>query len=122
MAEKDEEIVGDDLLTGREKAVAANKLRLQLMRRRGFPFKKAGETALHELTHATAVKGKRLQMGHARKGNEIIAFVKPKDALTPKEVLDMNTAVGPRMSHIDKSNARLARFFLFIENLFKGRK
>lgn len=118
--ELDEYIAGTNLTKGREKAEAAQKLRLQLMRRQGRSFKDAAETAAHELQHMTAApKTKRVETGTDKNGR---AFVRPIDPLTPTELYKVNTAVGEdNMSDIDKKNARLAKLFMWLENLFRPR-
>lgn len=126
MTERDDDIItGSGLVTGREKANAATKLKLTLMRRRGFDAKTAGEIALHELTHANAVKGKPVSIGTKRGKGYEHSYVQPDVPLTAREHLKMNAAVGPRMSSIDKANVRTAKVLIFLEDifsLFKRRK
>lgn len=118
---KDEEFVaGTNLQKGRDKADAANKLRLHLMRRQGRSFKDAAESAAHEMQHMSNVpKDKRVRLVTNKQGR---AFVKPQDPLTMHELYKMSTAVGEaNMNDVDKRNAKLAKFFMWLDKLFKKR-
>jgi hypothetical protein len=119
--DRGEFIAGTNLTKGLDKANAAQKLRLYLMRRQGRSFEDAANTAAHELQHMSAApKTKRVETGTHKNGR---AFVRPIDTLTPTELYEVNIAVGEKnMSDIDKKNVRLAKLFMWLENLFNPRK
>jgi|GEM_PF-4278618 len=120
MIEDDEIIIGE-ATTGREKAETAHKLKLQLMRRRGYSAQEASEYAHHELKHTLANKGKRYEVGYRKRdsGNNenTTPFVRPKDTLDLDETIASFEAPGHLMSPWDKQQVRILKWKRFFRKL-----